>query len=361
MSQINVDDILPQSGTVLTVNGIEIVNPLVNNTIIGDNAGQSIIGGINPAMGTMNTAVGVNAMQSSTIGSANTAIGHDAYKVGDGINDTAIGRNALSAMSGTASYGNTAVGAAAFFQLVVSTIGNSGLGLGAGEQLASGDYNTFIGHTSGAQFSSGINNTTLGSRTTGIGTPVAGNYNVFLGTNACLNYGGGDSNIVIGAYTVAPPYTNLQTGANNIVIGRNATKASDSASNSITLGNSSNNVLRCAVTTITSLSDARDKKEIEELPVGLEFVEKLKPVKFTWDDRNEEGKHDVEDFGFIAQDLKASQEEANASYLGLVYEENPEKLEASYGKLLPVLVKAIQELSSEVKSLKEELETLKNK
>ena len=45
----------------------------------------------------------------------------------------------------------------------------------------------------------------------------------------------------------------------------------------------------------------------------------------------------------------------------LFNEENPEKLEASYGKLLPVLVKAIQELSSEVKSLKEELETLKNK
>ena len=91
------------------------------------------------------------------------------------------------------------------------------------------------------------------------------------------------------------------------------------------------------------------------------FVEKLKPVKFTWDDRNEEGKHDVEDFGFIAQDLKASQEEANASYLGLVYEENPEKLEASYGKLLPVLVKAIQEMSSEIKSLKEEISTLKSK
>jgi trimeric autotransporter adhesin len=353
MSQINVDDILPQSGTVLTVNGIEIVNPLVNNTIIGDNAGQSIIGGINPLMGTMNTAVGVNAMQSSTIGQANTAVGHDAYKVGDGVNDTAIGRGALQAMSGTASYGNTAVGAASFFQLTVSTTGNSGLGLGAGEQLASGDHNTFIGYTSGAQFSSGIYNTTLGSRTTGIGTPVAGNYNVFLGTNACLNYGGGDSNIVIGAYNVAPPYTNLQTGANNIVIGRNATKASDSASDSITLGNSSHNVLRCAVTSITSLSDARDKKEVTELSAGLDFVNTLKPVEFVWDDRNENGKHDVKDFGFIAQDLKKSQEDAVlAETLNLVYEQNPERLEASYGKLVPILVKAIQDLSKEIETLK---------
>ena len=100
------------------------------------------------------------------------------------------------------------------------------------------------------------------------------------------------------------------------------------------------------------MSDARDKKEIVELPVGLEFIEGLKPVSFVWDDRNEEGKHDVKDFGFIAQDLKKSQEDAELSdMLKLVYEENPEKLEASYGKLIPILVKAIQELSAEVKSL----------
>jgi hypothetical protein len=35
-----------------------------------------------------------------------------------------------------------------------------------------------------------------------------------------------------------------------------------------------------------------------------------------------------------------------------VYDENPERLEMSYGKLVPILVKAIQELSAEVKILK---------
>jgi hypothetical protein len=110
--------------------------------------------------------------------------------------------------------------------------------------------------------------------------------------------------------------------------------------------------LRCQVTSITSLSDARDKKEIEELPVGLDFVKGLKPVKFVWDDRDENGNHDVKDFGFIAQDLKKSQEDANlADTLKLVYEENPEKLEASYGKLIPILVKAIQDLSAKVEAL----------
>jgi hypothetical protein len=144
----------------------------------------------------------------------------------------------------------------------------------------------------------------------------------------------------------------MTTGNNNICIGFQAQPATITTNNSITLGNSSHNVLRCQVTSITSLSDARDKKEIEELPVGLDFVKGLKPVKFVWDDRDENGNHDVKDFGFIAQDLKKSQEDANlAETLKLVYEENPEKLEASYGKLIPILVKAIQELTAKVEAL----------
>ena len=51
----------------------------------------------------------------------------------------------------------------------------------------------------------------------------------------------------------------------------------------------------------------------------------------------------------------------NLDYLDLVYDEDPEKLEASAGKLIPVLVKAIQELSGKVDSLQEELNELKLK
>jgi hypothetical protein len=145
----------------------------------------------------------------------------------------------------------------------------------------------------------------------------------------------------------------LSSGSNNILIGYLAEPSTPIVSNEITLGNLSNTVLRCAVTSITSLSDARDKKEVTELTAGLDFVNTLKPVEFVWDDRNENGKHDIKDFGFIAQDLKKSQEDAAlAETLNLVYEQNPERLEASYGKLVPILVKAIQELSAEVKELK---------
>ena len=65
--------------------------------------------------------------------------------------------------------------------------------------------------------------------------------------------------------------------------------------------------------------------------------------------------------GFIAQELKKVQKETNIIIPGLVYESNPDKLEAAYGKLLPILTKAIQELSTENKAIKEENLQLKNK
>jgi hypothetical protein len=54
------------------------------------------------------------------------------------------------------------------------------------------------------------------------------------------------------------------------------------------------------------------------------------------------------DFGFIAQEVR----ELDNDTLRLVYDENPDKLELSYGKLVPILVKAIQELKEEVEILK---------
>ena len=170
--------------------------------------------------------------------------------------------------------------------------------------------------------------------------------------NSALQLTTGNNNVGLGRNAGA---TNT-TGTNNIFIGNGASGSSTTVDNSITLGNSSHNILRCAVTSITSLSDERDKKDIKDLTVGLNFVENLRPVEFIWDERAEIGKHDIADFGFIAQDLKKSQEDVElADTLKLVYEENPEKLEASYGKLVPILVKAIQELSAKVTELESKL------
>ena len=112
--------------------------------------------------------------------------------------------------------------------------------------------------------------------------------------------------------------------------------------------------------TITSLSDARDKKNIKDLTLGLDFIIKLKPRQFNWDRREfyENGITDgsrmqeTPTAGFIAQEFDEIQRSENAEWLNLVLKDNPDKWEATYGNLLPVMVKAIQELS--IKNEKED-------
>ena len=73
---------------------------------------------------------------------------------------------------------------------------------------------------------------------------------------------------------------NTITGGNTICIGFDAQSSSGSVYNQITLGNSSISSLRCNTTTITSLSDARDKKNIKELNLGIDFLMKIKTPPF---------------------------------------------------------------------------------
>jgi hypothetical protein len=68
------------------------------------------------------------------------------------------------------------------------------------------------------------------------------------------------------------------------------------------------------------------------------------------------GKVGQADTGFIAQDLQAAQADTGVMIPGLVFDANPDKLEAGYGKLIPVLVQAIKDLSAEVKDLKAQME-----
>ena len=158
-----------------------------------------------------------------------------------------------------------------------------------------------------------------------------------------------------GSYNCAVGYFANQTttsGTNTTCVGYNAGPSSATVDNEITLGNSSVSSLRCQVTSITTLSDERDKTDIVDLPVGLDFVNTLRPIKFKWQTREGTNKDGTERAGFTAQQLKSAQTDAAADYMNLVYESNPDKLEASYGNLIPVLVQAIKDLSAEVSVLK---------
>jgi hypothetical protein len=113
----------------------------------------------------------------------------------------------------------------------------------------------------------------------------------------------------------------------------------------------------------------RDKKNIKELSLGLDFISKLKPRQFNWDKREwydgnvSDGSKmkELPTAGFIAQELDSAQTTAGAEWLNLVLKDNPEKWEATPGNLLPIVVKAIQDLKIENDELKNKNENLEER
>ena len=161
----------------------------------------------------------------------------------------------------------------------------------------------------------------------------------------------GNNNVGIGRSAL---YSNT-TGSDNIAFGRSAQSTSGTVSGQCTLGSTSITNLRCNDTSISSLSDERDKTNIIDIPLGLDFINTLRPVSFNWD-RRDGSMVGKKDFGFIAQELKAAQEATVYSdSMRLVCEDNPERIEADPMKTYPVLVKAIQELSAKVAELEAKL------
>jgi hypothetical protein len=109
-------------------------------------------------------------------------------------------------------------------------------------------------------------------------------------------------------------------------------------------------------------SDRNFKRNITDLKLGLDFVSKLKPSVYNY-------KIDDEDcpvhYGLIAQDVESALEECGVEKnSSLMLQHSPtEKEEESdysldYGKLVPVLAKAIQEQQQLIEDLKSRIETL---
>ena len=227
-----------------------------------------------------------------------------------------------------------------------------------GHNLKSCEHNYFIGHLNRIEF--GNDNYIFGRSFESSGgnsaTTVARmNKNVLIGKGgSTFGTTGADTdtkeNVHIG-YDVNTGLSNPVL-ANTVVVGYQAAASSASATNEITLGNASIATLRCQVTSITALSDARDKENIEPLSNASAFIKDLKPVKFDWNRRDgiSGRKHDM---GFLAQDLDEAQSKHGIEdHLDIVYKSNPKALEAAYGKLLPILVQALKEQQEEIEKLK---------
>ena len=92
-----------------------------------------------------------------------------------------------------------------------------------------------------------------------------------------------------------------------------------------------------------------EKKNIEDLTAGVDFINKLQPRRFVWNMRDG-GKIDIPDYGFIAQELLSAQK-GGYEWLKLVNDLDSNRLLATPGKLIPVLVHAIKELSNKCTEL----------
>ena len=215
----------------------------------------------------------------------------------------------------------------------------------------------------------GVSQSTWGNTAIGGATlyspNLTGNYNTAVGQMSLNLNSTGSYNTGLGSSAGS----NLTSGSNVTCLGYNSQPSSTSVSNEITLGNGSVGFLRCNTLTITSLSDMRDKKNIKDLSLGIDFLMKLKPRLYNWDKREwyEDNKSDGSKMqetptaGFIAQELDEVQTSENAEWLNLVLKNNPDKLEATPGNLLPIVVKAIQDLKTENDDLKIRLIALEQK
>ena len=111
-------------------------------------------------------------------------------------------------------------------------------------------------------------------------------------------------------------------------------------------------------TTITAISDQRLKENIRDLDEGLATVMALKPRKFDW--KEGKGQNIKNARGFIAQEFETVLPDMIEEWRDPA-PEGEEAYKAINANLIPVLVKAIQELSAQVTSLTTRLTALENK
>jgi len=396
-----------RAGRTYNTNGTEVAG----STFVGSNAGRFTTSGTDNAFlgalagyanttGTNNVAVGSQTLQANTTGSSNTAIGYQslytstngpntavgyqaAYSNNAGYDNTAMGRQALYANASgirNAAFGdyalqnstgdyNTAFGAyslranttassstAVGYQALYSsttTGGNTALGNQAGYKNTGGG-NTLIGNSAAYWLTTGNNNTVLGDSAGGLsGTALTGNYNTCIGDSAGQSIqSGANSNTFVGRSSAI----NCTTGSNNICIGTNS--GTDAVfnlgvgDNRIVMGyNGSTNAYIKVAWTVTS--DARDKTNITPISHGLSFVQRLNPVSYNFKkSREDDTPYGSKRYGFLAQEILALEGQDNV----IIDNEDEENLKYQGEALVPVLVKAIQELNAKVTALEAKLE-----
>jgi hypothetical protein len=269
--------------------------------------------------------------------------------------NTIVGNNAGNGLTGASSTGNF----------------NTMFGYGAAQNGGNNSFNTYIGYATGSNVNS-TQNVAVGSGAQQGGAGSNGGFNVAVGYDALNIVTSGETNTAVGHSAL-----DLLTTANNCAgLGYNAQVT---GSNQIQLGDSATTTY--AYGAVQDRSDARDKTEIRDTQLGLNFIMALRPRDFKWDmredyrppapppDATEEEKYAYAEAcklsnlthdgthtrtryhqGLIAQEVKQTMDELGVDFGG--YQDHSIKggdavLTIGYEELVAPLIKAIQELKAE--------------
>jgi len=290
------------TGTNNTASGFQVLRNNTtggNNTAVGYQAGYSNTTGLNSAY------FGTFAGYSSSTADFITAFGKDALYYNTGSNSSAFGYRAL--------YNNTTgqnyvFGASAMFTNTTGTL-NAAFGGSALFANTTGSNNVAVGQQALQGNTTASNNTAVGYQALFSNTTGSGNTGISPRNSA-------------GTYA---PVFNPTTENNRFCMG----------STGVT-----NAYIQVAWTVV---SDARDKINFAPVPHGLEFVKALQPTAYQFRTaRDSEETNGGVRYGFKAQDVL----ELEGANPVIVDNEDEDKLRMVDTALIPVLVKALQELNA---------------
>jgi len=125
---------------------------------------------------------------------------------------------------------------------------------------------------------------------------------------------------------------------------------SPSATNTYNLGGTSARWATVYSSNALDTSDRNEKNTILESDLGLDFVNKLKPISYKWNDTNLGNKTH---YGLIAQDVEEAiiSEGKALNDFGAIEKPKADPMSLGYKELIAPLIKAIQELSAKVAAL----------
>lgn len=332
-----------------------------NNIAIGDAAQRDCESGYeNLAIGTLNlrsnrtgkwnVAIGHNSQILNTTGDCNISFGAYCLTTNFGNNNLAIG---WAALEGQVTGSNIAIGHTAMNANHTGTL-NTAIGSEALFRNVSGNQNVALGIGVLANLTSGSNNTAIGSYALS-SLKVGASRNTALGQDALLHATTGNGNTALGHGALAG--LDGFDDCTGVGIG-----AAVTGSRQLQLGNDATTVHSFGA--VHTRSDARDKADVRDTRLGLNFIRALRPVDFRWNPRREPSAIDTGEgsrkrvrfhHGLIAQEVEAAARRVGIAFGGVqdhALDGGSPVMSIGYEELIAPLIKAVQELSAEVDMLR---------